>query len=95
MNRQQGRTRPRTVTDQPSLLARIDRAIYRLNNTHDLPLQPLWDGSDPEALLRDSAADHVRLRRALCGLREAVLEQVGKDDRQRFALSGAVKAMSV
>ena len=46
---EQAAPRPRTVTDQPSLLARIDRATYRLKNTHDLPLQPLWDGSDPEA----------------------------------------------
>ena len=90
------RTRARAFKDQPSLLARIDRAIYRLENTHDLPLQPLWDGSDPEALLRDWAADHVRLRRALCELREAVLEQVGKDqtDRLRSALSDALEALS-
>ena len=88
--------RPRTVTDQPSLLARIDRAIYRLQNTHGLPLQPLGDGSDPEAVLRDCADDHVRMRRALCELREAVLEQVGTDqmDRLSRARSDALNALS-
>ena len=97
MSTQRGRTRARTVTDQPSLLARIDRAIYRLQNTHGLPLQPLGDGSDPEAVLRDCADDdHVRMRRVLCELRGAVLEQVGKDqtDRLRNALAEAVKALS-
>ena len=79
MNKQGGRTRARTVTDQPSLLARIDRAIYRLQNTHGLPLQPLGEGSDPEAVLRDCADDHVRMRRVLCELREAAPEQVGRD----------------
>jgi hypothetical protein len=44
-----------------------------------LPLQPLGDGSDPEAVLRDCADDHVHMRRVLCVLREAVLEQVGED----------------
>ena len=96
MNKQRGRTRPRTVTDQPSLLARIERAIYRLQNTHGLPLQPLADGSDPEAVLRDCCADYVHMRRVLCELREAVLEQVGKDqtDRLRRALADAVTALS-
>jgi hypothetical protein len=91
------RTRARTVTDQPSLHARIDRAIYRLQNTHGLPLQPLGDGSDPEAVLRACADDHVHMRRVLCELREAVVEQVGEDqtDRLRHALAGAVKALSV
>ena len=86
------RTWARTVTDQPSLLARIDRAIYRLKNTHGLPLQPLCDGCDPEAVLRDCADDHVHMRRVLCELREAVLEQVGKDqmDRLRHALADAL-----
>ena len=39
------------------------------------------------------ACDHVHMRRVLCELREAVLEQVGKDqtDRLRHALSDAVK----
>ena len=41
-------TRARTVADNPSLLARIDRAIYRLGNTHGLPLQPVGDTGDPE-----------------------------------------------
>ena len=36
------------------------------------------------------------MRRVLCELREAVLEQVGKDqtDRLRHALADAVKALS-
>ena len=57
---------------------------------------PLGDGSDPEAVLRDCADDHVHMRRVLCELREAVLEQVGKDqtDRLRHALADAVKALS-
>ena len=40
--------------------------------------------------------DHVRMRRVLRELREAVLEQVGKDqtDRLRSALADAVKALS-
>jgi hypothetical protein len=90
------RTRARTVTDQPSLLARIERAIYRLQNTLGLPLEPLGDRSDPEAVLRDCAGDHVHMRRVLCELREAVLDQVGKDqtDRLRQALSDAVKTLS-
>ena len=86
------RTRARTFKDQPSLLARIDRAIYRLQNTHGLPLQPLRDGSDQGAVLRDCAEDHVRMRRVLCELREAVLQQVGNDqtDRLRRALADAL-----
>ena len=37
---------------------------------------------------------HVHMRRVLCELREAVLEQVGQDqtDRLRRALSDAVKS---
>jgi hypothetical protein len=91
-----GRTRARRTTYEPSLSARIDRAIYRLHNTNGLPLQPIGDGSDPETVLRDCGADHVRMRGALCELREAVLEQVGKDqtDRLRHALADAVKALS-
>jgi hypothetical protein len=87
----------RTVTDQPSLLARIERAIYRLHNAHGLPLQPLGDGCDPEVVLRDCADDdHVHMRRVLYDLREAVLEQVGNDqtDRLRQALADALKALS-
>ena len=86
------RTRARTVTDKPSLLARIDRAIYRPQNTHGLPLEPLGDGGDPEAVLRDCADDHVRMRRVLCELREAILEQVGTDqtDRLRHELADAL-----
>ena len=96
MSTQRERTKSGTVTDQPSLLARIDRAIYRLQNTHGLPLQPLGDGSDPEAVLRDCAVEYVHMRRVLCELREAVLEQVGKDqtDRLRRALSDAADALS-
>ena len=39
--------------------------------------------------------DHVHMRRVLCELQEAVLEQVGKDqtDRLRKALADAVKAL--
>jgi len=92
VSKQRGRTRPRTVTDQPSLLSRIDRAIYRLQNTHGLPLQPLGDGSDPQVLVRECADDHVHMRGVLCELREAVLEQVGEDqtDRLRRSLADAL-----
>jgi hypothetical protein len=47
-------------------------------------------------VLRDCADDHVHMRRVLCELPEAVVEQVGKDetDRPRQALSHAVKALS-
>jgi hypothetical protein len=47
-------------------------------------------------VLRDCADDHVHMRRVLCELREAVLEQVGKDqtDRLRQALSDAMNALS-
>ena len=92
MSKQRGRTKARTVTDQPSLLARIERAIYRLQNTHGLPLQTLDDGSDPENVLRDCADDRLHMRRVLCELREAVLEQVGKNqtDRLRQALADAL-----
>ena len=74
------------------MLARIERAIYRLQNTHGLPLQTLGDGSDPEVVLRDCANDHVHMRRVLCELREAVLAQVGEDqtDRLRHALADAL-----
>ena len=96
MSKQPGRTRPRTVTDQPSLLARIDRAIYRLQNTHGLPLQPLGDGSDPDTVLRDCGADHLQIRRVLAELREAICEQVGHDqtDRLRHALKDAANALA-
>ena len=51
---------------------------------------------DAEAVLRDCAVDHVRMRRVLCELREAVLEQVGEDqtDRLRNALADALIALS-
>ena len=57
-----------------------------------LPLQPLGDGSDPETVWRDCADDHVQMRRVLCELHEAGLEQVGPDqtDRLRQALSDAL-----
>ena len=47
-------------------------------------------------MLRTCADNHVHMRRVLCELREAVLEQVGRDqtDRLRNALSDAVKALS-
>jgi hypothetical protein len=47
-------------------------------------------------VLRDCADDHVHMRRVLCDLCEAVLEQVGEDqtDRLRNALADAVKALS-
>ena len=63
---------------------------------HALPLQPLGDGSDPGFVLRECADDHVHMRRVLCELREAVLEQVGKDQtaRLRDALIDAVNAAS-
>ena len=68
------------------------RAIYRLQNTHGLALQTLGDGSDPEVVLRDCADEDVHMRRVLCELGEAVLEQVGKDqtDRLRHALADAL-----
>jgi hypothetical protein len=52
----------------------------------------LGDGCDPEVVLRDCADDQVHMRRVLCELREAVLEQVGKDqtDRLRHALADAL-----
>jgi hypothetical protein len=35
-------------------------------------------------VLRDCADDHVNMRRVLCELREAVVEQVGKDQTDRL-----------
>ena len=57
-----------------------------------MPLQPLGDGSDPKVVLRDCTDAHVHLRRVLCELREAVLEQVGTDqtDRLRHELADAL-----
>jgi hypothetical protein len=40
--------------------------------------RPQGDTSDREVVLRDCGADHAEMRRVLCELREAVLEQVGK-----------------
>ena len=50
--------------------------------------------SDPG--VRDCGADHAHMRLVLCELREAVLEQVGKDqtDRLRHALADALKVRS-
>jgi len=47
-------------------------------------------------VLRDCVDDHVQIRHVLYELREAVLEQVEKDqtDRLRRALADAVKALS-
>jgi hypothetical protein len=55
------------------------------------------DTSDPECVLRDCADDQVHMRGVLCELREAILEQVGKDqtDRLRQALSDAANAIAV
>jgi hypothetical protein len=97
VSKQQGRTRARTVTDQPSLLARIERAIYRLAAHARLAAAALGRRQRPggrAARLRPT--DHLQIRRVLCELREAVLEQVGKDqtDRLRHALADAVKALS-
>ena len=74
----------------------LQSAIYRFQRTHGLPLEPLGDGSDPKDVLRDCGLDHQEMRRVLCELREAVLEQVGKDqtDRLRHALEDAVKVLS-
>jgi hypothetical protein len=89
------RTRARTATDGPTLLARIERAIYRLRNTHGLPLKPLADGSDPEEVLTDCALVHQQLRQALMELREATLEQVGlvQTHRLGYALKAAVELL--
>ena len=78
------------------MLARIERAIYRLQNAHGLPLEPLGDGCDPEVVLRECVDAHVQMRRVLYELHEAVLEQVGKDqtDRLRDALADALKVLS-
>jgi hypothetical protein len=78
------------------LLSRIECAINRLQHTHGLPLQSLGDTSDPEVVLCDCGDDHIRMRRMLCELREATLEQVGKDqtDRLRHALADGVNALS-
>jgi hypothetical protein len=91
VSKQRVRTRPLTVTDQPSLLARIERAIYRLT------LRTLGDGCDPEVVLRDCGAYHQDMRGVLSELREAILEQVGTDqtDRLRHALADALNALSV
>ena len=53
------RTRARTVTDQPSLLARIDRAIYRLQNTR------------PPGTRFGASAPQVPTRRCLTSVRHS------------------------
>jgi hypothetical protein len=87
---------PRTVVDEPSLVERINRALYRLQHTQGLPLKPLGDTSDPDVVLRECSFDHLRMRAVLSELREAILEQVGTDqtDRLRRALSDALNALS-
>jgi|SRR5688572_2272257 len=92
----QRRTRARTVTDKPSLLSRIDRALYRLQNTNGLPLKPLGHGGDPEPVLRACSVSHQQLRRVLTELSQAVLEQVGdvQTDRLRCAIVDARKILS-
>ena len=59
-------------------------------------MTPLDDGSDPVVVLRHCADDHAQMRRVLCELREAILEQAGKDQTDRLlrALSDAVKALA-
>src|SRR5688572_2868355 len=53
----------------PAVAVRSDeRAIYRLQNTRGLPLQPL---GDPDAVLRECADDHVLVRRVICAARSA------------------------
>ena len=49
-------------------------------------------GVTEKAMLRDCADDHVHMRRVLCELREAILEQVGEDqtDRLRHELADAL-----
>jgi hypothetical protein len=52
------RTGPRTVMDQPSLLPRIERAIYRLQNTHGLPLRP-WPAAINAGKSSSAQRSHV------------------------------------
>ena len=87
-----GRTRGRSVTDNPSLLARIDRALFRLANAGGLPLQRVGDTSDPEIVLLDCRAKLQQAYAVAAELRAAVLEQVGKDqtDRLRDALNRSI-----
>ena len=89
MSRQ--RTRPRLVQDQPTLAARIDRALYRLRNANGLPLQLTGDGSDPEAVLCACNEHLTKLQGMLGELADAVIEQVGcvQTDRLARALSVA------
>ena len=56
----------------------------------------LRQGNELEGIvLRDCADDHVRMRRGLCELREAVLDQVGKDQTERLRRALVdVKALS-
>jgi hypothetical protein len=84
--------KPRIALDNPTLLARIDRAIYRLTNAHVLPLQQVGDSSDPEIVLRDCRARLQRAYAVAAELREAIMEQVGKDqtDRLRRALNESI-----
>jgi hypothetical protein len=93
--RGRGRRRAGTVDYKQSLLTRIDCALYRLQNTHGLPLKPLGDESDPEPVLLQCRERQQQLRRVLLELREAVVEQVGavQTDRLRYALADATTAL--
>ncbi len=84
----------RSTTYEPSLPARIDRAIYRLRNTNGLPLRPVGDDSDPEPVLQ-ACNDRLRdLAMATSELAAAITEQVGlvRTDRLGRAL-GRVSAL--
>jgi hypothetical protein len=89
-----GRTKARSTTYEPSLAARIDRAIYRLRNTNGLPLQPVGDGSDPEPVLHACQERLRDLASAAGELASAITEQVGpvRTDRLAEAL-GRVSAL--
>jgi hypothetical protein len=95
--RHRGRSRSaRTDVDRPSLLARIDRALCRLDASRARPLQPLGDGADPDAVLRDCAAALHAAHGLMLELRDAVVEQVGpvQTDRLRCALEAVELALS-
>jgi hypothetical protein len=78
------------------LLARIDRALFRLDASHARPLQLLGDGSDPAVVLRDCATALHAMRALLLELRDAAVEQVGplQTDRLRSALAAVERALA-
>ena len=80
-----GRTTARSTTYKPSLASRIDRAIYRLRNTNGLPLRPVGDGSDPEAVLHACQERLRDLASAAGELTGAITEQVGPVQTDRLA----------